>query len=169
VYGQFTDRARTVMRLANQEAQRFNHEYIGTEHILLGLAREGAGVATNVLKKRGVDLQRIRAEVEKIVCVGPDIITMGQLPHTPRARKVIEYAIEEAQSLNHKHFGTEYLLLGLCRENEGVAGQVLVNLDVKLEAVREEVKIVAQQNPVGQAWYDRLMGSNAKKWWQFWR
>jgi ATP-dependent Clp protease ATP-binding subunit ClpC len=139
MYERFTDRARKVMQLANQEAQRFNHEYIGTEHILLGLVKEGSGVAANVLKNLDIDLRKIRLEVEKIVQSGPDMVTMGKLPQTPRAKKVIEYSIEEARNLNHNYVGTEHLLLGLLREQEGVAAQVLMNLGLKLEEVREEV------------------------------
>ena len=139
MYERFTDRARKVMQLANQEAQRFNHEYVGTEHVLLGLIKEGSGVAANVLKNLDVDLRKIRNEVEKIVQAGPDMVTMGKLPQTPRAKKVIEYAIEEARNLNHNYVGTEHLLLGLLREQEGVAAQVLMNLNLKLDEVREEV------------------------------
>jgi ATP-dependent Clp protease ATP-binding subunit ClpC len=127
------------MQLANQEAQRFNHEYVGTEHILLGLIKEGSGVAANALKNLDIDLRKIRQEVEKIVQSGPEMVTMGHLPQTPRAKKVIEYAIEEARGLNHNYVGTEHLLLGLLREQEGVAAQVLMNLGTNLEGVREEV------------------------------
>ncbi len=139
MYERFTDRARKVMQLANQEAQRFNHEYIGTEHVLLGLIKEGSGVAANVLKNLDVDLRKIRLEVEKLVQSGPDMVTMGKLPQTPRAKKVIEYSMEEARHLNHNYVGTEHILLGLLREQEGVAAQVLMNLGLKLEEVREEV------------------------------
>jgi ATP-dependent Clp protease ATP-binding subunit ClpC len=139
MFERFTDRARKVMALANQEAQRFNHEYIGTEHILLGLVKEGSGVGANVLKNLEVDLRKVRLEVEKLVKSGPDMVTMGKLPQTPRAKKVIEYAIEEARNLNHNYVGTEHLLLGLLREHDGVAAQVLMNLSLKLEDVREEV------------------------------
>lgn len=139
MFERFTDRARKVMALANQEAQRFNHEYIGTEHILLGLVKEGSGVGANVLKNLDVDLRKVRLEVEKLVRAGPEMVTMGRLPQTPRAKKVIEYAIEEARNLNHNYVGTEHLLLGLLREHDGVAAQVLMNLGLKLEDVREEV------------------------------
>ena len=139
MYERFTDRARKVMQLANQEAQRFNHEYIGTEHILLGLVKEGSGVAANVLKNLDVDLRKIRLEVEKLVQSGPEMVTMGKLPQTPRTKKVIEYSMEEARNLNHNYVGTEHVLLGLLREQEGVAAQVLMNLGLKLEEVREEV------------------------------
>ncbi len=139
MFERFTDRARKVMALANQEAQRFNHEYIGTEHILLGLVKEGSGVAANVLKNMDVDLKKLRLGIEKLVKSGPDMVTMGKLPQTPRAKKVIEYAIEEARALNHNYVGTEHILLGLLRETEGIAAQVLMNLGLKLEDVRQEV------------------------------
>ncbi|NQT01151.1 MAG: AAA family ATPase, partial [Planctomycetes bacterium] len=139
MFERFTDRARKIMALANQEAQRFNHEYIGTEHILLGLVKEGSGVGATVLKNLDVDIKKLRLEVEKLVKSGPDMVTMGKLPQTPRAKKVIEYAIEEARSLNHNYVGTEHILLGLLRESEGIAAQVLMNLGLKLEDVRQEV------------------------------
>src|SRR5258706_12334615 len=139
MFDRFTDRAKKVMNLARQEAQRFNHEYLGTEHILLGLVQEGSGVAANVLKNMSIDLNKIRAEVEKIVKTGPSMVTMGQLPFTPRAKKVLELSMEEASNLGHNYIGTEHLLLDLIKENEGIAAQVLMNLGVKLEDVREEV------------------------------
>ena len=139
MFDRFTDRAKKVMSFARQEAQKFNHEYIGTEHILLGLVQEGSGVAANVLKNMDIDLEKIRHEVEKIVKTGPSMVTMGQLPFTPRAKKVLELSMEEASALSHNYIGTEHLLLGLIKENEGIAAQVLMNLNVKLEEVREEV------------------------------
>jgi four helix bundle protein len=139
MFERFTDRARKVMALANQEAQRFNHEFIGTEHILLGLVKEGSGVGATVLKNLGVDLKRLRGEVEKLVKSGPNMVTMGKLPQTPRAKRVVEYAIEEARALGHNYVGTEHLLLGLLRETDGIAAQVLTNLGLKLEDVRQEV------------------------------
>src|SRR5438309_7012266 len=152
MYERFTDRARKVMQLANQEAQRFNHEYIGTEHILLGLVKEGTGVAANVLKNLDIDLRKIRLEVEKIVQAGPDMVTMGKLPQTPRAKKVIEYSVEEARQLNHNYVGTEHLLLGLLREQEGVGAQVLMNLGLSLEVVREEVlNLLGHNTPSGES------------------
>ena len=138
-FDRFTDRARKVMSLARREAQRFNHDFIGTEHILLGLIQEGTGVAYEVLKNLGVDTDKIRREIEKNVQSGPSMVTMGQLPLTPRAKKVIELSMEEAQELGHNFIGTEHLLLGLIRENEGVAATVLQDLNVKLEDVRAEV------------------------------
>ncbi|HEY7159122.1 MAG TPA: Clp protease N-terminal domain-containing protein [Gemmataceae bacterium] len=148
MYERFTDRARKVMQLTKEEAQRFGHEFIGTEHILLGLVREGSGVAANVLKNLDIDLRKIRLEVEGIVACGPIKTLSGKLPQTPRAKKVIEYAIEEAQNLNHKHVGTEHLLLGLMREEGGVASQVLWSLGVRfvgVQGLREEVlKLLGQ-------------------------
>src|ERR1051326_6252401 len=110
MYERFTDRARKVMQLANQGAERLNHEYIGTEHILLGLIKEGSGVAANVLKNLDIDLRKIRLEVEKIIQAGPGKVTAQHLPQTPRAKKVIEYTIEEARKLGHNYVGTEHLL-----------------------------------------------------------
>jgi len=137
--GHFTDRARKVMALANQEAQRLNHEYIETEHILFGLIKEGSGVGATVLKNLDVDIKTLLPEVEKLLKSGPDIVAKGKLPQPPRAKKVIEYAIKEARSLNHNHVGTEHILLGLLRESKGIAAQVLRSLDLKLEDVRQEV------------------------------
>lgn len=137
MYERFTDQARKVMYLANQEAQRFNHEYIDTEHILLGLVKEGSGVAANALKNLDVDVRKIRIEVEKIVPSGPDIVTMGKLSQAPGVKMLIKYATEEAR--NHIHVGTDHLLLGLLREQQGVAAHVLVNLGLKLDDIREEV------------------------------
>ena len=139
MFDRFTDRARKVMGLARQEAQRFNHDYIGTEHVLLGLVQEGSGVAASVLKNLDIDLKKIRQEVEKLVSTGTTMVTMGQLPFTPRAKKVLELSLEEASNLGHTYIGTEHLLLGLIRESEGIAAQVLRNLKVKVEDVKAEV------------------------------
>lgn len=149
MYERFTDRSRKVMQLAQSEAQRFNHEYIGTEHLLLGLIKEGSGVASHVLQNLDVDLRKVRLEVEKIVQSGPDMVTVGKLPQTPRTKKVLEYAIDEAKSMGHNYVGTEHLLLGLIREQEGVAFTVLKNLDVNYDEVREEVfHLVGQKTKV---------------------
>ncbi len=139
-YKHFTDRGRKVMQLAIEEAWRFHHEYIGTEHILLGLVKEGSGVASNVLKNFSVDLRKIRLEVEKIIKTGPggEGVVLGNLPLTPRTKSVIELATEEARNLNHNYVGTEHLLLGLLRETEGVAAQVLLNLGLRLDDERKE-------------------------------
>jgi ATP-dependent Clp protease ATP-binding subunit ClpC len=139
MFDKFTERARKVMSLARREAQRLHHEYIGTEHILLGLVQEGQGVAANVLKSLEIDLDKLRREVEKIVKPGPASEPAVQIPFTPRAKKVVELALEEANTLSHNYIGTEHLLLALLREQEGIAAHVLRSLGVKLEDVREEV------------------------------
>ncbi|MCX5678359.1 MAG: ATP-dependent Clp protease ATP-binding subunit [Candidatus Omnitrophica bacterium] len=139
MFNRFTERARKVILLAKEEAKRFNHDYIGTEHILLGLVREGEGVAAAVLATFGLSPDKIRLEVEKLVQPGPATVVSGDLPFTPKAKKVIELAIDEARSLGHNYIGTEHLLLGLIREGEGVASQVLMNLGLELDKVREEV------------------------------
>jgi ATP-dependent Clp protease ATP-binding subunit ClpC len=151
MYERFTDPARKAMQLANEEAQRFRHGYIGTEHILLGLLAEGSGVAATVLNNLGIDLSKIRLEVEKVVQYGREGVTANKLPLTPRAKKVIEYAVEEARSVNHNGFGTEHLLLGLLREWEGVAAQVLMNLGVHPDDVREKVVKLGMREPGSSA------------------
>ena len=139
MFNRFTGRARKVIILAKEEARRFNHDYIGTEHILLGLIREGEGVAAAVLQKMGVSLENIRLEIEKLVQPGPTTQIIGDIPFTPRAKKALELAAEEARSLGHNYIGTEHLLLGLIREGEGIASQVLLNLRMDLNSVRNEV------------------------------
>lgn len=137
---QFFDDARKVMRLANQEAHRFDHAYIGTEHILLGLIKEGSGVAAIVLRDvLGIDLRKVRLEIEMIVQSGTEPVPPGPLPHTPKAKKVIEFAVDEARRLKQNQVGTHHILLGLMREEEGVACQVLLNLGLKIENVREKI------------------------------
>lgn len=145
LYHRFTDRARKVMQLANQEAQRLNHEYIGTEHILLGLVKEGSGVAANVLHNLGIKLRMVRLEVETLIQSGSGMVTMGRLPQTPRAKSVIKFSMEEAKNLNHNYVGTEHLLLGLLREDEGVGAQVLMNLGAKVDTVRAEIMALLGQ------------------------
>ena len=135
----FTPRAQQVLQLARKEADRFNHGYVGTEHILLGLIALGQGVAVNVLQRMGIDLETVRLEVEKAVGVGPETKTMGNVPFTPRVKKVLALAGSEARALNHSYVGTEHILLGLLREGEGVAARVLKNLDVDLEKTRIEI------------------------------
>ncbi|MEE2883335.1 MAG: ATP-dependent Clp protease ATP-binding subunit [Planctomycetota bacterium] len=139
MFDRFTDRARKVMALARKEAQRFSHDFIGTEHILLGLVQEGSGVAANVLKNLDVDSGKIRAEIERQVQGGHSIVHMGQLPFTPRAKRVLELCQEAAKELRHNYIGTEHLLLGLIREEQGVAATVLKDLGLRLEDVRNEV------------------------------
>ena len=135
----FTERAQRVILIAQEEAKRLNHDYVGTEHILLGLIALGEGVAAQVLANLGVDLRRVRSEIEKIVGTGDNVMLLGEIPFTPRAKKVLEYAVEEAQHMGHSYVGTEHLLLGLIREEEGVAARVLENLGLRLDVVREEV------------------------------
>lgn len=135
----FTDRARNVTTLANQEAERFNHDYIGTEHILLGLVEEGDSAGANVLKGLGADLANVRVEVEKLIKSGPDKVTMERRPQTPRAKMVIEYAMDKANSLNQKYVGTEHLLLGLLDIQDGIAAQALLNLGLSPDTVRAAV------------------------------
>jgi ATP-dependent Clp protease ATP-binding subunit ClpC len=139
MFSRFTERARKVIILAKEEAKRFNHDYIGTEHVLLGLIKEGEGVAAAVLQNLGLSLEAIRLEVEKIVQPGPPTVVSGDIPFTPKAKKVIELATDEARNLGHNYIGTEHLLLGLIREGEGVASQVLTNLGLDLNKVRQEV------------------------------
>ncbi len=146
-FEKFTERARKVLSLAQEEAQRFNHNYIGTEHLLLGLVREGEGVAAKVLNNLGVELNKVRSAVEFIIGRG-DRIVLGDIGLTPRAKKVIELAVDEARRLNHHYIGTEHLLLGLVREGEGIAAGVLESLGVNLDKVRAEtIKVLNQNNP----------------------
>ena len=139
MHDKFTERVRKVIYLAREEAARLQHDYIGTEHLLLGVIREGEGIAATVLNNLGVDLDHIRQAVENMVSSSGGTMTIGEIPFTPRAKRVLELAVEEARSLGHNYVGTEHLLLGLLREQEGVAAQVLMNLGLKLEDVREEV------------------------------
>src|SRR5690349_24133883 len=152
-FDKFTERARKVLQLAQEEAQRFNHNYIGTEHLLLGLVREGEGVAAKVLGNLGVELNKVRSAVEFIIGRG-DRIVLGDIGLTPRAKKVIELAVDEARRLNHHYIGTEHLLLGLVREGEGIAAGVLESLGVNLEKVRTQtIQVLSQtsQTPGGGA------------------
>src|SRR5438093_1251808 len=150
-FDKFTERARRVLTLAQEEALRFNHNYIGTEHLLLGLVREGEGVAAKVLANLGVELNKVRSAVEFIIGRG-DRAVMGEIGLTPRAKKVIELAVDEARRLGHHYIGTEHLLLGLVREGEGIAAGVLESLGVSLDKVRAEVtRILSQSMPQGAA------------------
>ena len=146
-FDKFTERARRVLTLAQEEAHRFNHNYIGTEHILLGLVREGDGVAAKVLSNLGVELNKVRSAVEFIIGRG-DRTVLGEIGLTPRAKKVIELAVDEARRLGHSYIGTEHLLLGLVREGEGIAAGVLESLGVNIERVRAETtRILSQSSP----------------------
>src|SRR5881296_2537863 len=135
----FTPRAQQVLALARKEADRFNHNFVGTEHLLLGLIKLGQGVAVNVLQKMGLDLETVRMEVEKQVGSGPETKMVGNIPYTPRVKKVLALAGKEAKALNHSYVGTEHILLGLLREGEGVAARVLKSLDVDIERTRNEI------------------------------
>ena len=153
-FEKFTERARKVLSLAQEEAQRFNHQYIGTEHLLLGLVREGDGVAARVLNNFGVELPKVRSSVEFIIGRGERMAT-GEIGLTPRAKMCIELAVDEARRLNHSYIGTEHLLLGLIREGEGIAAGVLESLGVSLERVRREVIGVLNQSPYSTPVVDR--------------
>ncbi|UCB56822.1 MAG: ATP-dependent Clp protease ATP-binding subunit [Candidatus Omnitrophota bacterium] len=151
MFNRFTERARKVIILAKEEAKRFNHDYIGTEHILLGLIREGEGVASAVLQNTGLNLDKIRLEIEKLVQPGPTTVVSGDIPFTPRAKRVVELSMEEARQLGHNYIGTEHLLLGLLREGEGVAAQVLLALGLDLNKVRTEImELLGQGIPGAQ-------------------
>jgi len=150
MFNRFTERARKVILLAKEEAKRFNHDYMGTEHILLGLIKEGEGVAAAVLQNLGLSPEAIRMEVEKLVQPGPTTLVSGDIPFTPKAKKVIELAMDEARNLGHNYIGTEHLLLGLIREGEGVAAQVLQNLGLDLDKVRSEVMNLLGSGMPGQ-------------------
>src|SRR5215207_3065646 len=145
-FDKFTERARKVLTLAQEEAQRFNHNYIGTEHLLLGLVREGDGVAARVLGNMGIQLPKVRSAVVFIIGRGEQA-PMGEFGLTPRAKKVLELAIDEARRLNHHYIGTEHLLLGLVREGEGIAAGVLESMGVDLQKVRVHVKRVVDPTP----------------------
>src|SRR4026209_1098828 len=146
----FTPRAQQVLALARKEADRFNHNFVGTEHLLLGLIKLGQGVAVNVLQKLGLDLETVRLEVEKQVGTGPDQKMIGNIPYTPRVKKVLSLAAKEAKALNHTYVGTEHILLGLLREGDGVAARVLKNLDVDIEQTRQEILKELDPNFTGQ-------------------
>ena len=135
----FTPRAQQVLALARKEADRFHHNYIGTEHLLLGLINLGQGVAVNVLQKMGLDLDTVRQAVDEQVGLGPEAKPSGNIPYTPRVKKVLALAGKEAKSLNHSYVGTEHILLGLLREGEGVAARVLKSLDVDVDRCRNEI------------------------------
>jgi hypothetical protein len=138
LFERFTERARQVVVLAQDEARALKHNYIGTEHILLGLLREEEGLAARVLESLDITVEEVRAQVARIVGQG-DEVTTGQIPFTPRAKKVLELALREALSLGHNYIGTEHILLGLVRENEGVAARILLDFDADADVVRDEV------------------------------
>jgi Clp amino terminal domain, pathogenicity island component len=139
MFERFTDRARRVVVLAQEEARMLDHNYIGTEHILLGLIHEGEGVAAKALESLGISLEAVRQQVEQIIGRGKQAPASGRIPFTPRAKKVLELSLREALQLNHNYIGTEHILLGLIREGEGVAAQALVQLGADLDRVRRQV------------------------------
>lgn len=139
MFAQFTERATRVMALADKEAKRLNHQYVGSEHILLGVVGEGTGVGGQMLKRLNIELADARREVARFVKPGPEMVTMGRLPMTPRATQVVTYAAEEASTLKHRYVGTEHLLLGLVREKDGVAAHVLRALGLDLDRLRAEL------------------------------
>ena len=149
MFESFTERARQVVVLAQEEARILKHNYIGTEHILLGLLREEEGLAARVLESLDITVERVRAQVVRIVGSGEEV-TSGQIPFTPRAKKVLELALREALSLGHNYIGTEHILLGLVRENEGVAARILLDFDADSEKIRNEV-IRMLSGPGGRA------------------
>ena len=151
MFERFTDRARRVVVLAQEEARMLNHNYIGTEHILLGLIHEGEGVAAKALESLGISLEGVRQQVEEIIGQGQQAPS-GHIPFTPRAKKVLELSLREALQLGHNYIGTEHLLLGLIHEGEGVAAKALESLGISLDAVREQVQEIigqGQQSPTG--------------------
>jgi len=145
----FTPRAQQVLALARKEADRFNHNYVGTEHLLLGLIKLGQGVAVNVLQKMGLDLETVRMEVEKQVGSGPETKMVGNVPYTPRVKKALELAAIESSALNQTHVGTEHIFLGLLLEGGGVAALVLKSLGVNIQRVREQILIQLGRNHRG--------------------
>ncbi|MFH1278368.1 MAG: ATP-dependent Clp protease ATP-binding subunit [Candidatus Eisenbacteria bacterium] len=149
MHDRFTERVRKVMYLAREEAGRLQHDYIGTEHLLLGIVREGEGIAATVLNNLGLDLDQIRQAVENMVSGSGGTLTIGEIPFTPRAKRVLELAVEEARLLGHNYVGTEHLLLGLIREGEGVAARVLIDLGADKKKVREETLKLLGGHPVG--------------------
>jgi ATP-dependent Clp protease ATP-binding subunit ClpC len=150
MFEKFTDRARRVVVLAQEEARILNHDYIGTEHLLLGLIHEGDGVAFRALESLGIRLEDVRRDVEEIIGRGQHQLT-GHIPFTPRAKKVLELSLRESQQLGHDYIGTEHILLGLIREGEGVAAQVLVKLGADLNRVRQEVLLLLGERTPGEA------------------
>jgi ATP-dependent Clp protease ATP-binding subunit ClpC len=139
MYDRWDDAARKVMKLANQEAQRFNHEYIQPEHVLFALIKSGTSTANQVLSNLDLDPRRIRIEAEKLITTGPEMVTMGKLPQSPSCKNVVEYSQEISRELNHTYVGTEHLLLGLVREEQSIPGKVFHDLGLKYQEVRDEV------------------------------
>jgi ATP-dependent Clp protease ATP-binding subunit ClpC len=161
MFGRFTERARQVVVLAQDEARALKHNYIGTEHILLGLLREEEGLAARVLESLDITVEEVRAQVARIVGQG-DEVTSGQIPFMPRAKRVLELALREAVSLGHNYIGTEHILLGLVRENEGVAARILLDFDADAEKIRNE--IIRMLSGPGRTLQKRGGGSDSLRW-----
>ena len=138
MFERFTERARRVIILAREEAGRFRHDFVGTEHVLLGLIRDGEGIATAVLQRLGLRLETVKAEVERALAGFPKTLTFGEVPFTPQAKRVLELSIEEARQLGHNYIGTEHLLLGLMKEGQSIAAKILESLGARLDEVRQE-------------------------------
>ncbi|MGF1578424.1 MAG: Clp protease N-terminal domain-containing protein [Gemmataceae bacterium] len=160
MFKRFTPRARRAAELAQEEAQQWNHQYLGTEHLFIGLLREGNGVAANILRNLDVDLNAALTEIEQLVQPGPDLISKGR-PFTPPAKRVLEFAFEEANNLGHRYLGTEHLLLGLIREQQGIAAEVLTSRGLLLEDLREEIMNLEAggtgplppETPISRCWW----------------
>jgi ATP-dependent Clp protease ATP-binding subunit ClpC len=151
VFERFTDRARRAVVRAQEEARTLNHDFIGTEHLLLGLVGEGHGVAAKALESLGISMEAVRQRVEDIVPPGQVEVRSGHIPFTPRAKKVLELSLSESKLLGHRYIGTEHMLLGLLREGEGVAAQVLTGLGADLDGVRERVVQLLAEYQAGKA------------------
>jgi ATP-dependent Clp protease ATP-binding subunit ClpA len=156
MYERFTERACKVMELAQSDAKRRGHAYVGTEHILLGLIAEGSGVGALALQRLGIEADRVRGEIEKIICSGPDRVTRKHLPQTPRAKRVIVLALEASREARLPYIGTEHLLLGLAGEQEGVAAQVLQNLGATEEGVRRAIERATEECAAKPEFENRL-------------
>ena len=150
MFERFTERARRVIILAREEAGRFRHDFVGTEHVLLGLIRDGEGIATAVLQRLGLRLETVKAEVERALAGFPKTLTFGEVPFTPQAKRVLELSIEEARQLGHNYIGTEHLLLGLVREGQGIGAGVLESLGATIDGTRSEVlRVIAAGDAPG--------------------
>src|SRR5712692_3435299 len=160
MFERFTERARQVVVLAQDEARALKHNYIGTEHILLGLLREDEGLAARVLESLDITVEEVRAQVARIVGQG-DEVTTGQIPFTPRAKKVLELSLREAMALGHNYIATEHILLGLLRENEGVAVRILLDLGVDAEKIRHEIVRKLGPSPASSVAFQRVPRSSA--------
>src|SRR5437867_7530388 len=165
MFERFTERARQVVVLAQDEARELKHNYIGTEHLLLGLLRGKEGIAARVLNSLQITLDEVRAQVARIVGPGDEPIRSGQIPFTPRAKKVLELALREALSLGHPYLGTEHLLLGLVRENQGVAARILLDFDADAEKVRRQVMtLLGGTRPLRGSDYEEERVFRRQKW-----